>query len=161
MLINEPYATFIKKFDKLNGAIANEKIHLRISSDKKNGDEAINKGFSLDRCYTKRFDLDFRYISLIDDEKTRNEKFCILHTISYMYDDIYCEDMMTYTIDDIKKRNGYFYISSDVKECEVDCHINGHNVVAVDFFVCCEKDKAREVSLQLISQDIALFARSF
>ena len=65
------------------------------------------------------------------------------------------------TIDDIQKRSSSFYISSLVHSCEVNCFLNDKNVVTVTFKVFCDKQDAKEVCLQLINTDIALFARSF
>ena len=70
-------------------------------------------------------------------------------------------EMMMDTINDIQKRNGYFYISSMVKECDVNCSINNKNMVNIAYTVLCEKESAKEVCLQLISNDIAMFTRSF
>lgn len=159
VLEKEPYATFLREFSKLNG-ITNEKIHMCITSDKKRSSDNF-AGFSLDYVYTKRFDLDFQFVTLIDEERIQHQKFCILHTISYRFDDEDYQFMMMDTIDDIKKRNGYIYISSDVIECEVDCGISNKNLVTVSFCIFCNKEKVKEVCLQLISQDIILFARSF
>ena len=70
-------------------------------------------------------------------------------------------DMMMDTINDIQKINGCFYISSMVKECNINCSINNKNMVNITYTVLCEKENAKEVCLQLISNDIAMFTRSF
>lgn len=161
ILKKEPYSTFIKKFDKLNSArnsIINEKIHMKIDSvdkDKRNG-------FNLDYVYTKSFDLEFKYYMFVDAEYIQRQSFCIIHTLSYKFeeeDDFH--DIMMDTINDIQKRNGYLYISSLVKACDVNCSINNKNMVNITYTVLCEKDNAKEICLELISNDVALFTRSF
>lgn len=57
--------------------------------------------------------------------------------------------------------NGFYYISDKVEHCDVSCLINSRNKVFITYNVKCEMDDAREVSLQLLSQDIAMFTRTF
>ena len=161
VLEKEPYATFIKKFDKLT-SITNEKIHMRITSGEKGKNFGLTEGFSLDYCYAKMFDLKFEFYKFVEEECIQNLKFCVMHSISYKFEDE--EDfhsIMMDTIDDIQKRNGFFYISSLVKECEVKCSVNNKSKVTVTYAVFCEEENAKEVCLQLISHDIAMFTRSF
>lgn len=122
----------------------------------------FTNGFDLDYVYAKSFDLDFKYYMFVDAEYIQKQSFCIIHMISYKFQDqdaFY--EMMMDTINDIQKRNGYFYISSMVKECDVNCSINNKNMVNIAYTVLCEKESAKEVCLQLISNDIAMFTRSF
>lgn len=66
----------------------------------------------------------------VDAEYIQRQSFCIIHTLSYKFeeeDDFH--DIMMDTINDIQKRNGYFYISSLVKACDVNCSINNKNMV--------------------------------
>ena len=112
--------------------------------------------------YTKSFDLEFKYYMSVDAEYIQRQSFCIIHTLSYKFeeeDDFH--DIMMDTINDIQKRNGYFYISSLVKACDVNCSINNKNMVNITYTVLCEKDNAKEICLELISNDVALFTRSF
>lgn len=160
VLENEPYETFIKLYSKLE-SIINENIHMRIAADTCNKKTGFVGGFVLDYIYTKYFDLDFQFALFIDEERIQNQKFCVFHTLSFMFDDENFQGMMMDTIGDIQKRNGYLYISSSVQECEVNCSVNNKNVVSISFCVCCKKEDAKEVCLQLISHDIALFSRSF
>lgn len=161
ILKKEPYSTFIKKFDRLN-SIINQKIHLKIDSVDKDKRYGFTDGFNLDYVYTKSFDLEFKYYMFVDAEYTQRQSFCIIHTLSYKFeeeDDFH--DIMMDTINDIQKRNGYFYISSLVKACDVNCSINNKNMVNITYTVLCEKDNAKEICLELISNDVALFTRSF
>ena len=161
ILKKEPYSTFIKKFNRLN-SIINEKIHMKINSVDKDKRYGFANGFNLDYVYAKSFYLEFKYYMFVDAEYIQRQSFCIVHTLSYKFeeeDDFH--DIMMDTIDDIQKRNGYFYISSLFKECDVKCSINNKNVVNITYTVLCEKDNAKEVCLQLISNDIAMFTRSF
>ncbi|CCZ92983.1 uncharacterized protein BN751_02108 [Coprococcus eutactus CAG:665] len=160
ILKNEPYSTFIKKFNKLT-SITNEKIRMKINSVDKDKRYGFANGFNLDYVYTKSFALDFKYIMYVDTEYIWRQTFCIIHTISYKFEEDDYYDMMMDTISDIQKRNGYFYISSMVKECDVNCSINNKNIVNITYTVTCEKENAKEVCLQLISNDIALFTRDF
>lgn len=161
ILKKEPYSTFIKKFNGLN-SILNEKIHLKINSVDKNNRFGFAKGFNLDYVYAKSFDLEFKYYMFVDAEHIQRQSFCIIHTLSYKFeeeDDFH--DIMMDTINDIQKRNGYLYISSLVKACDVNCSINNKNMVNITYTVLCEKDNAKEICLELISNDVALFTRSF
>ena len=82
--------------------------------------------------------------------------------LSYKFqDEDAFHDMMMDTINDIQKRNGCFYISSMVKECDISCSINNKNMVNITYTVLCEKENVKEVCLQLISNDIVMFTRSF
>lgn len=49
-------------------------------------------------------------------------------------------DMMMDTINDIQKRNGCFYISSMVKECNINCSINNKNMVNITYTVFCDRN---------------------
>lgn len=162
ILKKEPYSTFIKKFNRLT-SIVDKKIHMKISSvDKDKKRYGFANGFNLDYVYAKSFDLEFKYYMFADAEYIQRQSFCIVHTLSYKFekgDDFH--DIMIDTIEDIQKRNGYFYISSLVKECDVKCVINNKNVVNITYTVLCKKKNAKEVCLQLLSNDIAMFARSF
>ncbi len=163
-LEREPYQTFLKKFNKLDG-LTNESVHLKITSgekEKKNCFAGFTDGFSLDYCYAKRFDLDFEFREFAAAERDGSPKFCVMHRISYRFtenEDLH--NIMMDTIDDIQRRNGYFYLSALAKECEVNCFVNSKNMVTVTYTVFCGKTDAKEVCLQLISHDIAMFARSF
>lgn len=162
ILKKEPYSTFIKKFNRLT-SIVDKKIHMKISSvDKDKKRYGFANGFNLDYVYAKSFDLEFKYYMFADAEYMQRQSFCIVHTLSYKFekgDDFH--DIMIDTIEDIQKRNGYFYISSLVKECDVKCFINNKNVVNITYTVLCKKKNAKEVCLQLLSNDIAMFTRSF
>jgi len=162
ILKKEPYSTFIKKFNRLT-SIVDKKIHMKISSvDKDKKRYGFANGFNLDYVYAKSFDLEFKYYMFADAEYIQRQSFCIVHTLSYKFekgDDFH--DIMMDTIEDIQKRNGYFYISSLVKECDVKCFINNKNVVNITYTVFCKKKNAKEVCLQLLSNDIAMFTRSF
>ena len=162
ILKKEPYSTFIKKFNRLT-SIVDKKIHMKISSvDKDKKRYGFANGFNLDYVYAKSFDLEFKYYMFADAECIQRQSFCIVHTLSYKFekgDDFH--DIMIDTIEDIQKRNGYFYISSLVKECDVKCVINNKNVVNITYTVLCKKKNAKEVCLQLLSNDIAMFTRSF
>lgn len=160
ILNKEPYATFIKKFDKLQ-SITNEKIHMRITSGDSSKKTGLTSGFRLDYCYAKWFDLKFEFYGLIDEECIQNQQFCVIHSLSYKFGDDDCHDMMMDTVADIENRNGYVYLSSLAQECEVRCSLNNKNTVTVTYSVFCDKNDAKEICLQLINYDIALFARSF
>lgn len=158
ILKKEPYRTFVKKFNKLT-SIINEKIHITINNKDKH--YGFASGFNLDCVYAKSFNLEFKYFMFVD-ESIQRQTFCIIHTISYKFqDEDAFREMMMDTIDDIQKRNGYFYLSSMVKECDVKCSINNKNMVNITYTVLCEKENAKEICLELLSNDVALFTRSF
>ena len=83
------------------------------------------------------------------------------HSLSYKFEETDYSEMMMDTIGDIQKKANNLYISAPVRRCEINCFLSGRNVVTVSYKVFCEKQNAKEVCLQLISTDIALFARSF
>lgn len=159
ILDREPYATFLKKYKKLGDNIINQKIKWKITSSNK---DDYKDGFDLQYIYCERFDLEFEYYLMYDEERIQNQQFAIVHTLSYKFDDSEgYRDIMYDTINDIQRSSGRLYISSLVKECEINARINGKGTVYITFAVLCDKKDAKEVSLQLISQDLALFARSF
>lgn len=161
ILDREPYVTFLKKFNKLD-SLSNANINMRISSNFRKEAEECNQAFSLDYLYAKSFELDFQFVTFFDEEYLHNQRFCIFHTISYKFEDEEYQNMMMDTIGDFQKRNGYLYISSLVQECEINASVNNQNVVTISFRVFYDDQKcAKEICLELISQDIALFARSF
>lgn len=53
------------------------------------------------------------------------------------------------------------FISSLAKSCEVEAAVKAKNRFSLSYEVGCEKENAREICLQLISHDVAIFARSF
>jgi hypothetical protein len=155
ILDREPYATFLKKFNKLGDNIVNQKIKWKITSSNKDDHK---DGFDLQYIYCERFDLEFEYYLVCDDEIIQNQQFAIVHTLSYKFEDEDgYRDIMYDTVNDIQRRSGSLYISSQVKECEIHATVKGKGVVFITFTVMCD----RKVSLQLISNDISLFARNF
>lgn len=164
VLEREPYQTFLRKFNQLE-CLTNESVHLKITSGekgKKNCFTDFTDGFSLDYCYAKRFDLDFEFCEFAAAKRDGDLEFCIMHSICYQFaGDENFHNIMLDTIDDIQRRSGYFYLSELVKGCEVDCSVNSNHVVTITYMVFCGKKDAKEVCLQLISHDIAMFARSF
>lgn len=156
----EPYVTFIKKYNKLSNLI-NEKIQIRIKTTKDKDRGGYVNGFYLDYVYTKWFDLKFQFYSLMEENDPPNPEFCVAHSLSYKFEETDYSEMMMDTIGDIQKKANNLYISALVRRCEINCFLSGRNVVTVSYKVFCEKQNAKEVCLQLISTDIALFARSF
>lgn len=155
----EPYTSFLKEWKRKGSEL--ESISLTISSSCEEKDTVkYRNGFCLDYTYSDSFTLDFDYFELIDS-KTRKEKFLINHVISYTYSDDSYTNLMQTTIEDIQKRSLDFYISSLVESCEVSCSMNSSKKVQIVYNVFCDRNDAKEVSLQLISHDIALFSRSF
>ena len=84
-----------------------------------------------------------------------------MHSLEYKFVDDDYNDMMLDMAADIEKRNGYIYLSSLVHECEVRCSLNNKNTVTVNYSVVCDEKDVKEVCLQLIDHNIALFTRSF
>lgn len=160
ILNNEPYATFSKKFDKLQSVI-NEKIHIRIDTNDNGKKTGFTSGFYLDSCYAQWFELKFEFYGLDNEESNPNQQLYVMHSLEYKFVDDDYNDMMLDTVADIEKRNGYIYLSSLVHECEVRSSMNNKNTVTVMYSVLCDKKDAKEVCLQLINHDIALFTRSF
>lgn len=160
ILNNEPYTTFIKKFDKLQGVI-NEKIHMRIDAGDDSKKTGFISGFCLDSCYAQWFELKFEFYGLDNEECNPNKELCVMHSLEYKFVDDDYNDMMLDMAADIEKRNGYIYLSSLVHECEVRCSLNNKNTVTVNYSVVCDEKDAKEVCLQLIDHNIALFTRSF
>ncbi len=161
VLEKEPYATFIKKFDKLGSSILNKKIKWKIASKK--GKDEEDSGFPLQNYYCERFDAEFEYYLVFDEEQIQNQKFVIIHTLSYKFDGDGDEfrDIMMYTIADLNKRSGQLYMSKLVKDCIIHATVDGKDRVNITYTVFCDRDDAKEVSLQLLSNDVALFARTF
>ena len=160
ILNNEPYAAFIKKFDKLQSVI-NEKIHIRIDTNSNGNKTGFTSGFYLDSCYAQWFELKFEFYGLDNEESNPNQQLYVMHSLEYKFVDDDYNDMMLDTVADIEKRNGYIYLSSLVHECEVRSSMNNKNTVTVMYSVLCDKKAAKEVCLQLINHDIALFTRGF
>lgn len=161
ILEREPYHTFLKKYSKLTNII-NEKINMKIESDEKRSDTGFYAGFSLDYCYANRIDLAFEFYELMNTECIQKSGFCLIHRIGCQFEKNECNhNIMLDMIEDIEKRNGYFYISSLVKDCEMKCYINSKNTVSIIYTVFCEIENVKEVCLQLVSHDIAIFSRSF
>ena len=160
ILTNEPYAAFIKKFDKLQSVI-NEKIHIRIDTNDNGKKTGFTSGFYLDSCYAQWFELKFEFYGLDNEECNQNQQLYVMHSLEYKFVDDDYNDMMLDTVADIEKRNGYIYLSSLVHECEVRSSMNNKNTVTVMYSVLCDKKDAKEVCLQLLNHDIALFTRSF
>ena len=155
----EPYATFLSKYNKLGNRILNKKIKWNITSKNSISD----CGFPLQYCYCENFDIEFKYYSILFDEaKSQREKFLIVHTLSYEFDDVGgFTDIMMEVIADLNKKNRSFYISNYVEECNVSANFDGINKVNIVFTVFCDRKDAKEVSLELLSHDVAVFARTF
>ena len=160
VLEKEPYSTFIKKFDKLGNSILNKKIKWKIASKKGKDDEDL--GFPLQYCYCERFDVEFEYYMVFDEKQIQNQRFVIIHTLSYKFDgDGEFRDIMMDTILDLNKRSGQLYMSKLVKDCIIHATVDGKDRVNITYTVFCDREDAKEVGLQLLSNDVALFARTF
>ena len=103
----------------------------------------------------------FEFYGLDNEECNQNQQLYVMHSLEYKFVDDDYNDMMLDTVADIEKRNGYIYLSSLVHECEVRSSMNNKNTVTVMYSVLCDKKDAKEVCLQLLNHDIALFTRSF
>ena len=98
---------------------------------------------------------------VFNSDRGGNQQLYVMHSLEYKFVDDDYNDMMLDTVADIEKRNGYIYLSSLVHECEVRSSMNNKNTVTVMYSVLCDKKAAKEVCLQLINHDIALFTRGF
>ena len=68
---------------------------------------------------------------------------------------------MMYTILDLNKRDDWLYMSKLVQDCIIHANIDGKDRVNITYTVFCEREDAKEVSLQLLSNDVALFLMMF
>lgn len=98
---------------------------------------------------------------VFDEEQIQNQKFVIIHTLSYKFDGDEFRDIMMYTISDLNKRSGQLYMSKLVKDCIIHATVDGKDKVNITYTVFCDREDAKEVSLQLLSNDVAIFARTF
>lgn len=151
VLESEPYSSFIKQFNKES----NNEIHLRISADSDN-----TECFKIDSIYARFFDMSFKFYMLMEGKTYRIPRFYVKHSISFGFIDDDYTNMMLQMIEDIKKRSDYFYISSLAEKCRIESTVN-KNLVTVTYYVSCKRKHAEEICLQLISHDIAMFARGF
>ena len=86
ILNNEPYAAFIKKFDKLQSVI-NEKIHIRIDTNSNGNKTGFTSGFYLDSCYAQWFELKFEFYGLDNEESNPNKQLYVMHSLEYKFVD--------------------------------------------------------------------------
>lgn len=156
ILDTQPYKEFIEKYEKMDDS--DDTISMRIVSQKSNS-SFFSNGFYLDYIYSNCFDLFFSFATLVDEKNVK--KHIIYHELSFKYDSSY-QDMMKELTQNINNRNGYYYISSLCQECQLEAYLNSSNMVTVAFNVSCEKKSDyKEICLELLSLDIALFTRSF
>lgn len=160
VLEREPYSEFQKEWNKMLTKNHSNEIHMRITVGSAKDNKGTEDAFSLDYCYTKWFDLSFKFMMISNEDYVLNQRHCVVHTISYQFADEY-RDIMMDTVCDIQAKSKYFYISSLVKDCEVQANISRRNVVTITFCVACDKENQKEVCLQLISHDVSLFARGY
>lgn len=154
----EPYAEFLRQFKDVGG----ETVHIRIASDNIawNEDKVI-VGFELNRNYTKWYDLRFVFRTVLDKkDDLQQEKFFVYHELLTEFDEEFRDCLMDMA-DDIRKKQGCMFISSLAKSCEIEAVVKAKNRFSLSYEVGCEKENAREICLQLISHDVAIFARSF
>ena len=153
----EPYVSFLKQFEKMNGNF-DEPINIKISSQNTNK-SFFSNGFNLDYVYCTQFSLDFMFGTIIE-ENSKKTKSVIYHVISYKFDPSFGK-MMSDLVEDINSRNGYLYISSLSQEIQIEAYINNINTVSIAYNIYCQKNDIKELCLELISHDIALFTRGF
>ena len=156
----EPYAGFLRQFDTLKD-IGGETVHIRIASDNiaRNEDKVI--GLELNRTYTRWYDLRFVLRTVLDKkDDLQQEKFFVYHELLTEFDEEFRDCLMDMA-EDIMKKQGCMFISSLAKSCEVEAAVKAKNRFSLSYEVGCEKENAREICLQLISHDVAIFARSF
>ena len=154
----EPYAEFLRQFKDVGG----ETVHIRIASDNIawNEDKVI-VGFELNRNYTKWYDLRFVFRTVLDKkDDLQQEKFFVYHELLTEFDEEFRDCLMDMA-DDIRKKQGCMFICSLAKSCEIEAAVKAKNRFSLSYEVGCEKENAREICLQLISHDVAIFARSF
>ena len=151
VLSREPYASFLKKYNERT----NKEIHVRIDSVKN------NECLKADNTYAQFYDLSFKFYNILKVGLNQIPMFYVKHSISYSfyYDSDYWDIMMD-VIEDIQKKSVGIYISSLVKKCRLECFIK-KNLVTITYYVVCDRKNAKEICLQLISHDIAMFARGF
>lgn len=153
VLEREPYRSFLEQFEKQDRNINDRPITIQIISQDTN-----NKSFTLDSCYTTQFDLKFQAFTLLD-EKSKKTKCNIIHTISFKFDPSFF-NVMSNLIEDINSKNGCLYLSFFCQDIQMEGYMNV-NTVSIAFNVYCQKEHIKEICLELISQDIAIFSRSF
>lgn len=156
----EPYAGVLRQFDTLKD-IGGETVHIRIASDNiaRNEDKVI--GLELNRTYTRWYDLRFVFRTVLDKkDDLQQEKFFVYHELLTEFDEEFRDCLMDMA-EDIMKKQGCMFISSLAKSCEVEAAVKAKNRFSLSYEVGCEKENAREICLQLISHDVAIFARSF
>lgn len=90
----------------------------------------------------------------------QQEKFFVYHELLTEFDEEFRDCLMDMS-DDIRKKQGCMFISSLAKSCEIEAAVKAKNRFSLSYEVGCEKENAREICLQLISHDVAIFARSF
>ena len=105
------------------------------------------------------FDVFFRTV-LDKKDDLQQEKFFVYHELLTEFDEEFRDCLMDMS-DDIRKKQGCMFISSLAKSCEIEAAVKAKNRFSLSYEVGCEKENAREICLQLISHDVAIFARSF
>lgn len=157
----KPYAEFLRQFNTLKD-VGGETVHIRIASDNIAWNEyKVIGGFELNRTYTRWYDLRFVFRTVLDKkDDLQQEKFFVYHELLTEFDEEF-RDCLTDMAEDIRKKQGCMFISSLAKSCEVEAVVKAKNRFSLSYEVGCEKENAREICLQLISHDVAIFARSF
>lgn len=148
----EPYRTFNQKYEDREDDIEGALIRINISNQRR----GFVDGFSVDRFYCDDITLKF-WFSNINDKHDGND-ILIHHTIEYDFDSSFVEIQQNMA-EEVKERAEHIYIPG-VMNLALSYRLTSKNIQLI-FDVVTEKDKVQTVCNQLISHDIAMFARGW
>ena len=151
-LEREPYFTFNKKFEEeADVGIDRTRINIDIPSHK----PGFTNGFDVNPFYGEDFLLSFSFM-----KNTLEDPDCYLihHTVEFEFAEDFIE-LQRDSLEEVSKRAGFFYIDG-ADYYEFSYHL-GENKAELRFDILASEKKIKRVCNQLISHDIAIFARGW
>lgn len=152
-LEKEPYLSFMKRFEALEGNLDGECVKLYVGKGKSG---TFSKGFYIDESYCKNPMITFEFARINSSNKEGEKETFIRMTYSYECDSRYDLEWQMDMIKALRRRIPYFYIPS-VSHLEFSSPIEDDVRLQFDVLVP-ESEDVPQVCCSLINQVIAIFS---
>ena len=151
----EPYKSFLRKYD----AVKDENMeHINLCIDLAIGSSSSDNAFTFERYYFSDPLCRFSYFNVKNQEDAK-DMFLVCHELEFGFDDNFT-GIITDGLLGIKNKQQYIYLPG-VEEFEITYHIEFEKAVLEINAVTNKKELLEEISMMLLSLDVALLAKGW
>lgn len=151
----EPYRTLNEKLSISKNELDGYTFEIPVE----NVDQKIVEGFYNDKYYAFNFLLKFSFAQNMNSRTKGEDEWIIRHTLRFEFDHDF-KDIEEDTLGEITSRYKYFYLIG-ANYYEYSYNVTFQNKAEMVFDVLSDFENIKEICRQLISYDIALFARGY